>query len=166
MLEVLNTRRSVRMFKADPVSEQDIRDILEAAMNAPSAGDERAWQFIVLKDQNLREEYAKLNRNVPSIRQSPAAIVVCGDTSAEKYPGLYVYDCGAATENILLAIHSKGLGGFWGHVFPETVENNRKLLNLPAHIIPYSVVPFGYPLNAAPTAKTRYDESLIHLNGW
>jgi len=166
MLEILNTRRSVRAFKDDPVSDGDIRDILEAAMNAPSAGDERAWQFIVLKDRGLREEYAKLNRNVPSIRQSPAAIVVCGDTHAEKYPGLSLYDCGAATENILLAIHTKGLGGFWGHVFPETVESNRKLLGLPAHIVPYSVVPFGVPLNGIPAAKTRYDESRVHHDGW
>jgi nitroreductase len=166
MLEILNTRRSVRAFKSDPIPEKDIRDILEAAMNAPSAGDERAWQFVILKEQAFREEYAKLNRNVPSIRQSPVAIVICGDTSREKYPGLYVYDCGAATENILLAIHAKGLGGFWGHVFPETVANNRMLLNLPEHIIPYSVVPFGTPLNGLPPAKTRYDESRIHLNGW
>ena len=49
MMELLNTRRSVRAFKSDPVSDKDIREILEAAMNAPSAGDERAWQFVVLK---------------------------------------------------------------------------------------------------------------------
>ena len=167
MLKLLNTRRSVRNFKNEPVSDADIREILETAMNAPSAGDERAWQFIVLTDQKIMEEYAQFNKNVASLRQAPAAILVCGDKKAEKYEGLHVYDCSAATENILLAIHAKGLGGFWGHVFPEAIPRIRTMLNLPEHILPVSVIPFGHPLkNGNPAPETRFDESRVHMNGW
>jgi nitroreductase len=166
MLKVLNTRRSVRSFKSDPVSDSDIREILETAMNAPSAGDERAWQFVILTDQKVRQNYAEFNKNVSSIVQSPVAILICGDTRAQKYDGYYMHDCCAATENILLAIHAKGLGGFWGNVFPAAIPQIQKLLNIPEHIIPFSVVPLGYPAKTPVEPKTRFDETRIHFNGW
>jgi nitroreductase len=167
MMQLINSRRSVRAFKDDPISEKDIREILEAGMNAPSAANEQAWQFVVMTDPAIRKEYAAFNKNVPSISQSPAAILVCGDLGREKFKGLHVQDCSAASENILLAIHAKGLGGFWGYVFPESVDGVKKLLNLPDDIIPFSIIPFGYsqkPIDPKP--QTRFDEARIHMNGW
>jgi len=163
MLDIINTRRSVRSWDDRSVDEKDITEILEAAMNAPSAGNEQAWQFVVLSEKTL-DDYLAVNGNCP--KGSPAGILVCGDTKAQKYDGFYLYDCCAAIENILLAVHSKGMGAVWTAVFPGNIPKTRQLLNLPEHIVPVSFVPIGYPNGKQPPAETRYDASRVHKNGW
>ncbi len=163
MLEMIKTRRSVRTWKADPVPESDIKDILEAAMNAPSAGNEQAWHFIVLDGEAL-EKYLAINRNAP--RGAPVGILVCGDVKAQKYDGFYPQDCAAATQNILLAVHAKGLGGVWTTVFADNVPATRKLLALPEQVVPFSFVPFGHPDMKQPPFVSRFDEGRVHRNGW
>lgn len=163
-LSVINSRRSVRKYTNEPVTETDIRQILEAAMNAPSAGNEQAWQFIVMTDKKVMEEFSKLNQNVGYLKNAAAAILVCGDTSLEKYAGYNFHDCCAATENILLAIHAKGLGGVWGAIFLNTVDGNRTLLNLPDNLIPVSVIPFGHIEEKTQKPESRFDEKKIHWN--
>jgi len=164
LLNVINSRRSVRKYTTETVSETDIREILEAAMNAPSAGNEQAWQFIVLTDKKVMEEFSKLNQNVGYLKNAAAAILVCGDITLEKYAGYHFHDCCAATENILLAIHAKGLGGVWGAIFPNIVEGIRSLLNLPDNLIPVSVIPFGHFDGKTQKPETRFDEKKIHWN--
>ncbi len=165
MLEIINTRRSVRKFTDKPVSEQDIRDILEAAMNAPSAGNEQAWQFVVITEDEIKTKYAAFNPNAVYVKNAPVSILICGDIAAQKYAGYYVHDCSAATENMLLAIHSKSMGGVWCNVFPDAVTGIRKLLNLPDSIVPFSIVPFGYT-EKLPKYETRFDMKKIHYNIW
>ena len=165
MIGFINSRRSARKWTEQPVSEADILEIAEAGMNAPSAGNEQAWQMIVLTDRVVMAGYAEFNRNVAFIKNAPAAILICGDIKAQKYPGYYVHDCCAATENILLAVHAKGMAGVWGNVFPEMADDIRKLLGLPDHIIPFSVVPFGYPDKPA-AYVSRFDQAKLHFNKW
>jgi nitroreductase len=116
MLEMLNSRRSVRKFKSAAVSEKDLQGVLEAAMNAPSAINEQSWQFIVLGGAVL-DEFIKINTNTP--KGAPTGILVCQDLRSEKAKGYAVQDCSAATQNILLAIHEKGLGGVDHCVSPK-----------------------------------------------
>lgn len=164
LLNVINTRRSVRKYTAEPVSETTIREILEAGMNAPSAGNEQAWQFVVMTDKKVMEEFSKLNQNVAYLKNAAAAILVCGDTILEKYTGYHFHDCCAATENILLAIHAKGLGGVWGAIFPNAVGGIRTLFNLSENIIPISVIPFGHIDGKTHEQESRFDEKKIHWN--
>ena len=158
-----SSRRSVRKWKPDAVSEEDIRDVLEAAMNAPSAVNEQAWQFVVLTGQVLRD-FAEINGNSP--KGAPVGILVCGDKKADKLGGFYVHDCCAATQNILLAIHAKGLGGVWTAVFPKAIPELRRLLGLPDHVYPLAFVPFGHPATRQGRATSRYDETKVHRNAW
>ena len=163
-LDVIVSRRSVRRWKSGAVSDADIKDVLEAAMNAPSAANEQAWQFIVLSGRVL-EDFVRINRgNTPE--GSPVGILICGDKKLEKMRGFHVQDCCAATQNILLAIHAKGLGGVWTTIFPHADGKMRKLLNLPGHVIPLAFVPFGYPVSEPPKPASRYDETRVHKNGW
>jgi nitroreductase len=163
MLGLLNSRRSVRKFKPDAVSEKDVQDVLEAAMNAPSAINEQAWQFIVLSGSVL-EEFIKINTNTP--KGAPVGILVCQDLQNEKAKGYAVQDCSAATLNILLAIHAKGLGGVWTTVFPPNVPHIKALLNIPDNVQPFSFVPIGYPLVKPAKPESRYDAKKIHKNKW
>ncbi|HNV47754.1 MAG TPA: nitroreductase family protein [Spirochaetota bacterium] len=161
MISIINTRRSVRKFTSDTVPEGDIREILEAAMNAPSAMNEQAWQFIVLSGAVL-DQFLAINRNTP--KGAPIGILVCGDrrTSRDDY---YVQDCSAATQNILLAVHAKGLGSVWTTVFPDARKPVAQLLQLPDHVVPFSFTPIGLPATV-PNAKSRYDGGKIHYNKW
>ena len=134
-------------------------------MNAPSAMNEQPWHFVVLEGE-MMQKYLEMNKNVP--KGAPVGILVCADTSLEKAPGMQLcyLDCSAATQNILLAAHAKGLGAVWTAVFPNVVDENKKLLHLPDRVIPFSFIPIGYPA-AAPTGYTsRFDESRIHRNTW
>jgi nitroreductase len=163
MLDTINTRRSVRSWDGRDVDKKDVTDILEAAMNAPSAGNEQAWQFVVLSGKTLAD-YLSINGNCP--KGAPVGILVCGDKKAQKYEGFYLYDCCAAIQNILLAVHTKGLGAVWTAVFPGNDVKTKQLLGLPEHIVPVSFVPIGYPDGKQPPAESRYDTSKVHMNAW
>ncbi len=163
MLDILNSRRSVRRFKPDAVSEKDVQDVLEAAMNAPSAINEQAWQFIVLTGTVL-DDFCKINTNTP--KGAPTGILVCLDLESEKAKGYAVQDCSAATLNILLAVHAKGLGGVWTTVFPQNVPHIKAFLHIPDRVQPFSFVPIGYPLDKPAKPESRYDQKKVHRNKW
>ncbi len=166
-LTAIFTRRSLRLYTPKPVSHDVIHDILKAAMSAPSAGNERPWHFIVLTDRALLDEIPKFHPYSAMLKQAHAAILVCGDPTREKHKGYWVLDCAAATENMLLAAHAKGLGSVWCGVYPteDRVQNLRSLLKLPEHIVPFSLLPLGFPAETKETAN-RYDASRVHENGW
>lgn len=166
-MEAILGRRSIRKYKAQPVPENLLKELLEAGMAAPSAGNERPWHFIVLDDRNLLEAIPKFHPYSQMLKEAPVAIVVCGDLSMEVHQGYWVQDCSAATENILVAARALGLGAVWLGVHPvrERVESMRKLLSLPDHVIPLCVVSLGYPAEEKPPAG-RYDETRIRKNGW
>ncbi|GAG53365.1 unnamed protein product, partial [marine sediment metagenome] len=75
--------------------------------------------------------------------------------------------CSAATQNILLAAHASGLGAVWIGVYPAEplVTATKKLLNLPEHIIPISLISIGYPAEQKPR-QDRYRADRVHYNQW
>jgi nitroreductase len=166
-LQAIKTRRSIRKFLDKPVSGEIIRELLEAAMFAPSAGNEQTWQFIVLDDRKFLDEVPSICATASMCRQAPLAILVCDDSSLEKYSGFWVQDCSAAVENLLLAAHALGLGAVWIGVYPlqDRVDAFRRRLGLPEEINPFALVALGYP-NEAPAAPNRYREERVHYNGW
>ena len=163
-LAVINSRRSTRRFSPEPVGDKDIHDLLEAAMNAPSAINEQAWQFVVLSGKVL-DDYLKINSNTP--KGAPVAILVCQDLGAEKAPGYAVQDCAAATQNILLAAHAKGLGAVWTTVFPDNSGAVRSLLGIPERVVPFACVPVGHSAQRSAAAPgSRFDKNKVHMQGW
>jgi nitroreductase len=101
-------------------------------------------------------------------KEAQVAILVCGDPSLEKHAGYWVQDCAAATENLLIAVHAKGLGGVWVGVYPreERVLGFRNLLNIPEQVIPFALIPLGQPAEEKPPRPDRYAEARIHNNTW
>ncbi|HUL39967.1 MAG TPA: nitroreductase family protein [Methanomassiliicoccales archaeon] len=166
-LEAIRTRRSVRSFAADPVPKEAIEEILRAAMSAPSAGNEQPWQFLVIDDRKKLDSITTANPNAKMCKEAQAAILVCGDTTKEKYPGFWVQDCAAATQNILLAAHAQGLGSVWTGVYPimERVQGFKELMVLPGNIVPFSLVMLGYP-SRVPAQVDRFQRDRVHNNSW
>ena len=166
-LEAILTRRSIRQFTDQAVSEAVIEDLLRAAMSAPSAGNQQPWQFVVITDRQILDTIPSIHPYSAMLRQAPLAILVCGDEHLETHKGYWVQDCSAATQNLLLAAHARGLGAVWLGIYPrmDRVTGLRKLLGLPEHVIPLALVAIGHPAEHLPPAD-RYDATRVHRNRW
>jgi nitroreductase len=136
-------------------------------MSAPSAGNERPWHFIILTDRAILDAIPKFHPYSAMLKHAQSAILVCGDVTLEKHKGCWTLDCAAATENMLLAAHAKGLGAVWCGVYPteDRMVNLKRLLNLPEHIVPFSLIPLGFPAEEK-QAPDRFDDSRVHQNRW
>lgn len=166
-LQAIKTRRSIRKFLNKPVPDEVIETLLEAAMFAPSAGNEQPWQFVVLNDRKLLNDIPRFCATASMCRQSAAAILVCGDDSLKKYPEFWVQDCSAAVENILLAAHDLGLGAVWAGIYPlkDRISAFQKHLSLPDEITPFALIALGFPAET-PEEPQRYRRERVHYNGW
>ena len=166
-LEAIHTRRSVRAYQDKPVPEELIRQVLGAAMMAPSAQNAQPWQFVIIDDRKLLREIAKINPNAQMVRHAPVAILVCGDLQLELSPGCWVVDCAAAVENMLLAAHALGLGAVWTGVYPREarMKGFRALLAVPDQVVPHSLAVLGYPAEKPPS-QDRYRADRVRRNGW
>jgi len=167
-LEAIHTRRSVRRYTEEPISEEMLQQLLSAAMHAPSAGNQQPWQFIVIDDFQTLAQIPDLSPYAGMCAEAPLGIVICGDLSLEKHAGYWVQDCSAATQNLLLAAHDLGLGAVWTGIFPRQsrVEGFRSLLGLPEHIVPLGFIVLGHPAEQPALTKNRFKPERIHRNGW
>ena len=159
LFEAIRGRHCIRRFRPDEVEQDKVERILEAAKEAPSAGNLQARDFIVVRDSEKRRELAKAALSQNSVSEAPLAIVVCANPgkSTAKYGSrgeeLYcIQDATAAVQNILLVVHSLGLGACWVGAFDE--NSVRKVLGIPPGIRPVAIVPVGYPAEE-PSAPPR-----------
>lgn len=166
-IETLMTRRSIRHYTGDPVSEEVAGTLLRAAMAAPSAGNAQPWLFIVIRERALLDRIPAIHPYARMAGEAPLAVVVCADPAREKYPGFWVQDVSAATENLLLAAHAEGLGAVWCGIYPlvERMTAFRDLLEIPDPIVPFALVPVGVP-NESKEAADRYDPARVHRDRW
>ncbi len=160
-------RRSIRKYTQDAISDDSIQKLLEAGMSAPSAGNQRPWHFVVIKEKETLVQLADASPYSKMTKDAPLAILVCGDLDREQRKGYWVQDCSAATENILIEVADNNLGAVWLGIYPreERVAYIRALLNIPEHVVPFALIPVGYPAETKETAS-RYDESRVHYEHW
>ena len=162
------SRRSIRKYEDKPVDDIQIQKLLRAAMYAPSAGNEKPWHFIVIKDRDKLNEITTFHIHTQMLKEAPLAILVCADTSNVKYDGAFwVQDIAASVQNILLEGESLGLGTCWCGVYSrqELVDGVSKLFNLPKHIIPVSIIAVGHPAEQR-EVKERFDTDRVHYENW
>ena len=165
-IDCIMSRKSVRKFDSRTVSAETIETILKAGMAAPSAMNKQPWKFVVVQDKQMLKTIAD---SMPNIRTAtaPMAIIVCGDMS-KTLDGVarefWVQDCSAATQNILLATHSMGLGAVWNGLYPDLPRCKfiSNLLQMDNRYIPLCVVPIGYPAED-PEVKNKWKpENVIY----
>jgi len=164
VLEAIENRISVRKFTDQPVSDEQVRLLLNAAFNAPSACNKRPWEFVVVRDREILERFAGKFRFQRMMTQAALAIVVCGDTDRAIDHDLMVNDCSAAVQNILLAAHSLGLGACWCGLRPDGVSRRtREWINAPENILPIAAIAVGYP-DESRSHPDRYEAERVHFN--
>lgn len=165
-IQNIMTRTSVRKLKQQPVEDAKIEQLLRAGMAAPTADDRQPWHFVVLKDSKDIERYAASNsRHADDIRRTPLFIFVCADTTrmAEGMGrDLWIQDCSAVSENILLAANALGLGACWTTIYPiqKKVVGISRTLKLPGNLIPLNAIIIGYP-DEPLQPKNKWDEQKI-----
>jgi len=166
-MEAIYTRRIIRKFTQQPVSDELVSAFIKAGMNAPSAGNQQPWQFMVIRDRATLNELMTVHPYSSMLAQATVAILVCGDLSLETRQGYWVQDCAACTENILLEIADAGLGAVWLGVHPreERVTGIRRVLGIPESVVPFSLIPVGHPAEEkAPNDK--FFPERIHRDRW
>ena len=144
LMDVIRQRKSIRKYKSDPVPEDDIEYILEAARLAPSWANSQCWKFIVIKDENVKQELAKAGNDW--IAQAPVIIAACAEPTRSGIKGdqqYYMLDIGIAMEHLILAATERGLGTCWIGWFDE--EPAKKALGVPENIRLVATTPLGYP---------------------
>jgi nitroreductase len=164
IIKTIFKRRSIRLYQPQAVEPEKLHLLLEAAMAAPNACNSQPWEFVVVTETDTLEQLR--NGLFAGKYNAPAAIIVCGNeklannTASRFY---WVQDCAAATENMLIAAASLGLGAVWLGVYPlpNVIKTVSKILNLPSECVPLCVVYTGYPAEEKP-ARTQYDERRVH----
>ncbi len=166
-IRCIMTRRSVRRYAPGKVAESQLRKVLEAAMNAPSARNRQPWQFVVVRQRETLLKMTDVHPYAQMLREAAAALVICGDLTGDKDGAYWEQDCAAATQNALLAAHALGLGAVWLGIHPreERVKGVQRLLRLPKDVVPLSIVSLGRPGEKPPKVR-RYDAGKVHQEQW
>lgn len=167
MMKGIIERRSIRKYTGEKISDEKIKEILKAAMYAPSGGNAQTWEFVVVRDRNLLNELTKVHPYSHPLKEADCAIIMCGNLKKERFKDLWIQDCSAATQNILLASHSLGIGSVWLGVYPEMdrVDGIREIIKAPEDVVPFSIVSLGYPAEEK-AVPDRYDENNVHYEKW
>ena len=167
VIQSILARRSVRKYVPEIVEKSRIKILLKSAMYAPSARNEQPWHFIVIDDRDILKRIQQVHPYAGMLGEAAFAILVCGDEHLEKSKGYWPVDCSAATQNILLAAHSIGLGAVWLGVYPrsERQDGIREIFELPGHIHPFSLVSVGVPAEEK-EIPDRFKEDRIKWNKW
>ena len=162
-MNAIFTRSSVRQFEDREIEPEKIEKILQAGFSAPSALNERPWEFYVVTNREKLQDLSKTSQYARPVANAPAAIVVCYNTSTLKTLDFVDINCAVAAENMWLEMEELGLGGVFMAVrpFQDRIEAVAKLLNLPEYIVPFNIMPFGYPKNKR-QPKELFNADRVH----
>ena len=185
ILRQLHDRKSVRVYEDRPVEPEVKRAILEAAIQAPSAGNMALYTILDITDPEMKQKLSVSCDNQPFIATAPVVLIFCADyrrwydvfckhVEEVRKPSmgdlfLAEADTLIAAQNAVVAAHSLGLGSCYIGDITENFEYHRELLNLPQYVVPAAMLCIGYPTAQQLTrAKPpRHDVShLVHENGY
>jgi len=155
VFDAIRTRRSIRKYRPEPIPDEKLRNILEAARLAPSAGNRQPWRFVVIQNIDRKKALAKVANNQTFLDAS-AIIVATGDP--EVSARWYEKDPMIALEHVVLAATALGYGTCWIGAFDE--DAIKHLLKIPANVKVIALLPIGIP-DETPAPRPRKEFSEI-----
>lgn len=157
------TRRSVRSYLEQRVEKEKIEQLLKAAMQAPSAANQRPWEFIVVEDKARLQALAKASQYAGPVKEAPLAIVVLGNKAKLPFPENRNLDLSAATQNLMLEAVELGLGTVWLGIAPveERMQYVADLFQLPPSVEAFAIIAVGYPKTENKFVD-RYEQARVH----
>jgi len=170
LMQAILDRRSIRKFKPNPVSDEDLGKVLEAARWAPSWANTQVWRFVIVRDYNTRDSLAKVTKSsrpgkengaAHALRQVPIVIVACaelgksgsfnGELQTDK-GDWFMFDVALALNNLTLMAHTLGLGTV--HIGMFDAVKATEVVGVPQGYAVVEILPLGYP-DEAPAPRTR-----------
>lgn len=156
VLDAIKTRRSVRKYKKESISEEQVTQIVEAGRWAATKGNKQPWKFIILSDAQIRNDLAKTLSTGKFLSEAPLGIAVVVNPEDHIHA---VQDGAAATQNMLLAAHALGLGACWISAYDMGFEGDAKrILGIPDDERLLSVISVGHPAETPQKEKKALEE--------
>ena len=171
ILELIQSRRTVKSFEPKFVSWELISKVLDAGRHAPSCGNIQNWKFIVILSPDIKQQIADAAYDQYEIAMAGALIVVVAELDkGERYYGvrgerLYsIQNCAAAAQNMLLEAHSLGLGSCWIGAFDE--DKLSSIIAIPENVRPQMIIAIGYA-KEVPEKPPKYPlETVVYFHRW
>lgn len=171
LIDAIKSRRSIRKYLDSPVEFEKVGVILEAARNAPSAGNVQDWKFIIVTEFETRKQIADACLQQYWMESAPVHIVVCAQPEkSERFYGergktLYsIQNSAAAIENMLLMASDQGLGSCWVSAFDADML--RTTVGIPENVIPQAVITAGYADEVPPSPQKLALENVVFIEKW
>lgn len=181
-LKIIKQRRSIRSFKEEQIKEEELQTVLEAGLYAPNAGGQE-WHFTVIQNKellgrlNLAAKEAAKQHNFEHLKElgnnekfnclydAPTLVIVSGN---EQAPIPLETDCAAATQNLLLAAESIGLGSCWVFFvllafYSPQGPDLRNELKIPVGYMPYHSAVLGYKKDAVVNVSDRKPALITYI---
>lgn len=170
--EVIRTRRSVRSYKTDPIPDDVLRRILDAARISPSGSNRQPWKFIIVRDEKIKRKLAVACSNQQFIAEAPVIIVACGYNIHYNRGGYMrdmsmLVDVSIAFTHLILAARAEGLGTCWIGSFDN--DEIKRILNIPEDVNVVAITPLGYPKSSdifVEASSRKSLEEIISTDGY
>ena len=175
IMEIITSRRSIRRYRQDEIPESVLQDILEAVRWSPSWANTQCWEIVVVRDRKVKEQLqAVLSPKNPAslaLENAPVTLAVCGAAHVSgfykgeaitKFGDWKLYDLGLATQNILLAAASYGLGTVVVGAFDH--DEASKILGLPDNLEVVTLIPLGFPDHEPGPPQRKSQDDFVHQN--
>ena len=185
VIRQLHERKSVRVYEDRAIEDEVKTAILEAAIQAPSAGNMALYTILDITDPEMKRKLSVSCDNQPFIATAPIVLIFCADyrrwydvfcahVEEVRKPGmgdlfLAQADTLIAAQNAVVAAHSFGIGSCYIGDITENYEYHRELLGLPQYVVPAAMVCFGYPTQqqlSRPKPPRHAVSALVHENGY
>lgn len=164
MEDAIFTRVSIREFTNEAVSDEQVERLMEAAMAAPSAGNQQPWEFVLTRDPQVKEALAACSPYAHPAGKCDLVIVPCVSGGEKRFEGCVPLDMSACAENILLEAQSLGLGAVWLGIYPEQdrIDAVTEVIGGEEGCIPFALIAVGHPKEMLePRSAKRLDMSRV-----
>ena len=165
VLEVIKQRRSVRNYKNEPIADEKIKELIKAAQFAPTANNNRAVEYIIVKEQRIKDKIYEVSQPKQEfVKTAPVLIIPFTDTTKTN---LAVQDLSLASQNIFLQATALGLGSVWKNFYPPVAKKVQNILHIPEKYQLINVIPIGLAdAQRNPYTESDFDPTKIHQENY
>ncbi|MFC1888063.1 nitroreductase family protein [Candidatus Cloacimonadota bacterium] len=163
-MKAIFNRQSTRSFVKKEVDDKTIKYLLSAGMSAPNAGNQKYWEFFVLRSDEIRTEMNSCHGYKDLLNQVDVAFVICINKKRIKWDDRWQIDAGAAAENIITAATELGYATLWLELYPveEKVKKAREILQLDDYYVPMMILPVGASTKELVDREPRFYPEYVH----
>lgn len=163
LLDVIRSRRSVRKYRKEPVTDLLINDILEAGRWAPSGMNNQPWRFVVIKDKSFKEKLSSMTHYSSIVAGSDFSVAVFYNSPSGYHREKDIMSIGACIQNMLIYSHHLGIGSVWLGEILKNGDKINELLGINQTNEFMALIAFGYPDEEVISERLKMNEILLKI---